>query len=126
MTEIPSCILSQYLWYSQGIQVDKAPVHFLQFSRGKINYVSQIFSDNGSIKKWHEFKREYNLHAYSYFQQIQLIDSIPERWKFIIKGNLKMLLLLSFMTHHLITGSRVITLDKLKSTKIYFMLISTV
>ena len=79
MAEIPSCILSQYLWYNNSIQMDKASVHFLMFSEKSINYVSQLFSDNGSIKKWHEFKREYNLHEGSNFKWLQLLDSIPKR-----------------------------------------------
>ena len=41
--------------------MDKASVHFLTFSKRSINYVSQLFSENGYIKKWHEFKREYSL-----------------------------------------------------------------
>ena len=48
------CILSQYMWYNDSIQVDKVSVHFLQFSEKNINYDSQLFSENGSIKKWHE------------------------------------------------------------------------
>ena len=31
MTEIPSCILSQYLWYNANIQVDKRSIQFSQF-----------------------------------------------------------------------------------------------
>ena len=30
-------------------------------------------------------KREYDLHQNSYFQWVQLTDSIIEKWKFIIK-----------------------------------------
>ena len=51
MAEISSCILSQYLWYNRSIKVDKASIHFLTFSEKSINYVLQLFSDNGSIKK---------------------------------------------------------------------------
>ena len=82
MTEIPSCILSQCLWYDKSIQVDEASGYFLKFSGKNINYVLQIFSEIGSIKKWHEFKREYNLHESSYFKWLQIIDSVPERWTF--------------------------------------------
>ena len=56
MAEIHSCILSQYLWYNKSIHVDKASVHFLTCFEKSINYDSQLFSENGSIKKWHEFK----------------------------------------------------------------------
>ena len=81
MTEIPSCILCQYLWYSADIQVDKTSIHFSRFSKKNINYVSQLFNNNGSIKKWHKFEGEYDLHQNSYFQWVQLIDW---KWKFII------------------------------------------
>ena len=80
ITEIPSCILLQYLWYNrsiQSIQVDNAFVFFLKFSEK--NYISQLFSDNGCIKQWHEFNREQNLDESFYFQGLQLIDSIPQR-----------------------------------------------
>ena len=89
MAEITSCILSQYLWYNKSIQVDKNSVHFLMFSEKSIIYVLQLF---GSINKWHEFKRKYNLNKTSYFKGPQLVDSIPERWKFI-KKTMKMLLI---------------------------------
>ena len=80
MGEIPSCILSQYLWYNKTVsRWIKLLFIFLTFSEKSINYVSQLFSDNGSIKKWHESKREYNLHEISYFKWLQLVDSIPER-----------------------------------------------
>ena len=31
------------------------------------------------------FKTECNLHQHSYFQWVQLIDPIPEKWEFFIK-----------------------------------------
>ena len=77
MAEIPSCILSQYLWYNENIQIDKTSIHFSRFSEKNINFVSQLFNNNGSIKKCHKFKRECNLHQNSYFQWVELIDSIP-------------------------------------------------
>ena len=39
ITEIPSCILSQYLWYNRSIQVDNSSVYFLKFS----NKISIMF-----------------------------------------------------------------------------------
>ena len=50
MTEIPSCNLSQYLWCNESTQVDKVSVYFLKSSEKSINYVLQLYSDNGSIK----------------------------------------------------------------------------
>ena len=76
MTEIRSCILSQYLWYSKSIEVDKASVLFLKFFEKK--------------KKRREFKREYNLHESSCFKWIQLIDS--RKVEIYYQRKLKMLL----------------------------------
>ena len=123
ITEETPCILSQYLWYNRSIQVDNSSVYFLKFSEKNINYVSQLFSDNGSIKQWHEFKREHNLHESFYFQWLQLIDSIPQRWKIVIKENYKNATNLIIHDHHLVKGSRVITSHKLTSTEIYSILI---
>ena len=85
--EIPSCILSQCLWYNESIQVDKNSIHLVRFSEKNINYLFQLFSPDGSIKKWLELKAEYKLHEVSYFQWLQLISAIPEGSKFIIKEN---------------------------------------
>ena len=116
--------MSQYLWYNRSVQVDIPSVYFLKFSEKNINYVFQLFSGNGSIKQWHEFKREHNLHECFYFQWLQLIDSIPQRWKTIIKENYENPTNLIIHDHHLVKHSRVITLDKLTSTEIYSILIS--
>ena len=102
MAEMPSSILSQYLRGNKSIQVDTSSVRFLTFSEESINYVSQLFSDNGSIKKWHEFKKECNLHESSHFKWLQLVGSIGERWKLIIKENYENATNLVIHDHHLI------------------------
>ena len=61
-----------------------------------------------------------------YFKWLQMIDSIPERWKFIIKENYENATNLIIHDHRLIKGSRVITLSRLASTEIYSILISKV
>ena len=49
--EIPSCILSQYLWYNENIQVDKNSIYLVRFSEKNINYVSQLFRPDGTYAK---------------------------------------------------------------------------
>ena len=59
MTEIPSCILPQYVWYNANIQIIKTSnIH--GFPKKNIHYNSQLFNDNGSLKKQLEFKGEYD------------------------------------------------------------------
>ena len=89
--------------------MDNASVCFLKFSKK----ISIIFCNKGFIKQWHEFKSENKLHESSYFQWLQLIDSIPQRWKIINKENYENTTNLVIDDHHLVKGSKVITLDKL-------------
>ena len=84
---------------------------------------SILFSENGSIKQWQEFKKEHNLDESFYFQWLQVINSISQRWKIIIKKNYKIATNLIIHDHHLVKGSRVITLDKL-TLEIYSIMIS--
>ena len=63
------------------------PLFIFHGFKKNINYVLRLFNNNGSIKKWHKFKRKYRVHQKSYFQWVQLINSIPEKWKFIVKKN---------------------------------------
>ena len=60
---------------------------------------------------------------YMRLQWVQLRNSIPEKWKFTIKKNNEIGGNLLAHDHHLIKGSRVITLDKLTSTEIHSILI---
>ena len=121
-----SCVLSQYLWHNENIRVYKNSIYLVRFSEKNINYVSQLFRPDGSIKKWHELKTEHELHESSYFQWLQLISAIPEGWKFIIKETHESTTNLIIHDHHVIKGSRILTLDKLFSTEIYVILISKV
>ena len=78
------------------------------------------------LKKWHEFKTECNINGSSYFNWVQLVDSISERWKFIIKENYENATNLIIHDHQLNKDSRVITLGKVTPTEMYSILISKV
>ena len=53
-----------------------------------------------------------------------MISAIPEGWKFVIKETHESTTNLIIHDHHVIKGSRILTLDKLSSTEIYSILIS--
>ena len=63
-------------------------------------------------------------HENSYFRWLRLISAIPEGWKFIIKETHESVTYLVIHYHHVINGSRILTLDKLSPTEIYAILIS--
>ena len=67
--------------------------------------------------------RERNLHESLCFQWLPLTDSIPQRWKIIIKENYGNAITLIIHDHPLDKGSRLITLDRLISTELYSILI---
>ena len=53
------------------------------------------------------------------FDWLRINESIPERWKVIIKENYENVTNLIVHDHHLVKSSRVITLDKLTYILIY-------
>ena len=48
--EIPSCILSEFLWFNRHIKIDNEPVFFKHFSEHDINFAHQLFD------KWYRKK----------------------------------------------------------------------
>ena len=59
--EKPLSVLSQLLWYNIYIQTDEGDVHLSRFSQNNLNFLSQLFDTNGSIKAWHVLKQEYHI-----------------------------------------------------------------
>ena len=41
--EIPSCILSEFLWFNWHIKIDNKPVFFKHFSEHGVNFTYQLF-----------------------------------------------------------------------------------
>ena len=81
--EIPSCILSQNLWFNKFIILDNSYVNFTNFSTKNINFMIDLVNENCSFKNWESLKSEYNLDNKLYFQWIQLIHATPLicKWK---------------------------------------------
>ena len=73
------CIFSQFLQYNIYIQIDGGDLHLSRFSRNNLNFVSQFIDTKGTVKFWYLLKEEYNLNSNSYFQCLQIINSIPEK-----------------------------------------------
>ena len=117
--------MSQFLWYNIYIQIDEGDVHHSRFSQKGLSFVSQLFDKNGTIKAWHLLKQGYNLNNNTYCQWLQLINSIPEKWKLTIKQSSSDAKNLIIHGNHLIKGSRILILEKLTSKELYQILISS-
>ena len=48
--DLPSCILSSFLWYNKDILISNKPIYFKHFSNNNLNYVTQLFDDTGNTK----------------------------------------------------------------------------
>ena len=59
--DLPSCILSSFLWYDKDILISNKPIYFKHFSKNNLNYVTQLFHDTGNTKEWMKLKQKFNL-----------------------------------------------------------------
>ena len=116
--------MSQFLRYNIYIQINEGDAHLSRFPKNNLNFVSQLFGRNGTVKAWHLLKHEYHLNSSSYFQWLQLINSIPGKWKLSIKQSSSDSKSLIIHDHYLIEGSRTLILEKLTSKELYQILIS--
>ena len=100
-SERPSCILSNFLWFNKHILIEKKSIFFRDFSDKGLNFVYQLFDNNGNVKSWSSIKEEFGFSNISNFKWQQLIYTLPPSWKKIIKetDNADNLLL---PNHHLI------------------------
>ena len=42
-SNLPSAIISQFIWFNKKIQTDKTDVYFSSFSGKSLNFVGQLF-----------------------------------------------------------------------------------
>ena len=121
MVDLPSAILSQYLWFNSKILIDNKSVKIVCFSDNNINFVKHAFTSSGKLKNWENFKEEFNLQEKHKFKWLQLTHVIPVQWKsclFQDKGNS---FNLAILDHHLIKKNQISALEKLHSKELYIM-----
>ena len=118
--DLPSCILSSFLWYNKDILISNKPIYFKHFSNNNLNYVTQLFDDTGNTKEWMKLKHEFNLNNNLYFKWMQLIYSIPQKWKNTINDN-RISENLLLLNHHLIKCNILLSLEKLNSKELYWI-----
>ena len=118
---LPSLIGSQFLWFNALIKIDKKTVYNHLFSNIGLNFVIQLFDENGKLLSWNEIKQKYKLPNNSYFKWYQLVHAIPTSWKKNIsedKGNCRNLVLLN---HHLIKKNQIYSIMKLTAKELYYL-----
>ena len=83
--ELPSCILSNFLWFNKHILIEKKSIFFRDFFENGLNFVYQLFDNNGNVKSWCSIKQEFGYSNISNFKWQQLIYALPHSWKKNIK-----------------------------------------
>ena len=65
--ELPSCILSNMLWFNKHILIEKK-IFFRYFSNKGLNVAYQLYVNNGNVKSWSSIKEEFGFNNFSNFK----------------------------------------------------------
>ena len=120
---LPSMILPEFSWFNSNIKVDSKPVHFSFFSDKNLNFIGQLFNDNGNINPWEDMKIEFHLKDTHKIYWLEFIYALPKSWKDIIlknKGNAKDLVIFD---RHIVRKSQICSLNKLTSKELHLILV---
>ena len=74
---VSSALLSQNLWFNYNIKINHKVIAWKDFAAKNINYVSQLFHADGSLKSWNDIKNDFALDEKLCFKWMQLIHAIP-------------------------------------------------
>ena len=77
-----------------------------------INFVGQIFHNNGKIKSWDYIKSEYNLERKLKYRRTQLTDALPKLWKDRISNYRESSIDLCIFGHHIMIKEQLMLLKQ--------------
>ena len=95
----------------------------MHFSDKNLNFIGQLFNDNGNIKPWEGIKTEFRLKDTHQIYWLQIIDALPKSWNDVIlkdKENAKNLVI---FYHRIVRKSHICSLNKLTSKELYLILV---
>ena len=59
--KVSSLVFLQFLWYNAYIKIDNEVVCYKDFADKKINFVSDLFDENGELKSWQKILSDFQL-----------------------------------------------------------------
>ena len=77
---------SESIWFKRFVSVEKKAIMFKDFSRIGINKIDDLYENDGKLIHSEKLS-QLGLLSELYFQWMQLIDSLPVKWKALIKNN---------------------------------------
>lgn len=111
-------ILNQRIWHNHFLKINNKTFFFKDFARANLNYVYQLFNQDGSIKTWELIRVEFNLQTENYFSYFQLVHSLPPNWRQTIASDPVII-----PKQGILQCTKLIPLEKLTSKQIYAILI---
>ena len=118
----PSMILPEFICFNSNIKGDSKTVQFSFFYAKNLNFIGQLFNDNGNASPWEELKIEFHLKDIQKIYWL-LIDALPKLWKDTIlkdKGNRKNLVIFA---HHITRKAQICSLNKPTSKELYLVIV---
>ena len=76
-SELPSCIISNFLWFNKHILIEKKSIFFRYLSDEGLNFFYQLFDSNENVNYWSSIKEEFGFRNSSNFEWQQLIYALP-------------------------------------------------
>ena len=120
----PSSVTSHCLWFNKYIKIDDKTIFSSSLSTKEINFVSERFQNNQQIKKWDEFKTEFDLIGNEKLLITQITHALPNSWEKILRNYTKSIKNLVIQDHRLIKKYQIFSLNKLNSATLYKTLIA--
>ena len=121
---LPSAILSRFLWFNLDIKIDNKNIFISGFASKNINFVGQIFHENGKTNSWDYIKSEFNLESKLKYRWIQLTDVLPKLWNDRILNCIRNSVNPCILDHYLIKKNNSYCFNKLESRELHQIQIS--
>ena len=80
----PSSVASHCLWFNKYIKIDDKTIFRSSLSTKEINFVRERFQNNQQIKKWDEFKTEFDFVGNEKLLITQTTHALPNSWEKIL------------------------------------------
>ena len=116
-------IVTHCLWHNHYLKIANNTFHFKGFEVRNLNYIYQLFNNNGSVKTWNQISEEFTLDASLHFKYLQIVNAIPPSWKRMIFENIDTPYEITSPTRGIQQCTRTILLEKLQSKQFYIILI---
>ena len=114
-----SSILSESICNNALIKIENNFIKNTFLWTEKKLFVDDFFDDSGIIIKWEVFKQLHSLPESVYFKWLQVLDSIPEKWKIAIKCDKGRSKIFCELKPHIIFKGSILPINKLSSKKNY-------